>query len=924
MEAVKTDGKYNIINPRTGEITGQENARDIFNLIVENAHAGGDPGIIFIDRVNEHNPLPLIGEIESTNPCLAGETWVITSDGPRTILDINHKSSGIALNGNFYDSTQDGFFITGKKTVYRLSTDRGYTIQATANHPILTAASSTRYKFDKEWKKVSDIHPGDKIILSNNRGIKKWGGKGTFEEGYLLGLLLGDGTIKKNEAVISVWGADEDSIAIMNLAEKCALSLPHRSDFSGFQKEIKGRNERRLKLHAILELSHSFGITHDTGKHLREIEKASYDFYRGFLLGLFDTDGTVTGNQKKGVSVRLWQHDKEILSAVQRMLHRMGIASTVYLNRKPEEKKLMPDGKGGHKEYYVSSGHELVISNDNIIRFHNLIGFTHTGKKNILLERIKGYKRKPNRERFVARVTGITKGNNNEVFDIQIPGVNAFDANGIVVHNCGEQPLLPYESCNLGSINLSLFVTERNGRTGIDWKRLGRVTHLATRLLDSVIEVNKYPILKIAEETARTRKIGLGVMGFADMLIRLGVPYDSEEGERIAEQVMEFIDTESKAESRHLAKLRGPFPAFDGSRYDTQDEPPQRNATTTTIAPTGTISIIASCSSGIEPLFALAYKRNVLDGKQLTEFHPIFRETAEKAGILNRKLQKEITESTSIAHLSGIPSSFKRIFRTAGDIPVEWHIRIQAAFQRYTDNAVSKTINFPREATVQDVSAAYIQAYDAGLKGLTIYRDGSKEKQVLTIQETGRVSKKPGKRKSIKPRPRPPVTTGTTEKLITGCGNLYVTVNRDESGLCEVFCQMGRSGGCTSSQSEAISRLISLALRSGVKLEEIVLQLKGIRCPSSIWYNGSLILSCSDAIATALSRYLDENAATVSNTPEIPVLTKDADSEDLSDALFAGRRLKGEMAGVCPDCGGVLEYAEGCMVCRICGYSKCG
>ncbi|MFC1694169.1 vitamin B12-dependent ribonucleotide reductase [Candidatus Latescibacterota bacterium] len=483
---------------------------------------------------------------------------------------------------------------------------------------------------------------------------------------------------------------------------------------------------------------------------------------------------------------------------------------------------------------------------------------------------------------------------------------------------CGEQPLLPYESCNLGSINLSRMITEQVGKPAIDWQRLGCVTHLAVRFLDDVIEVNKFPLARIAAETRRNRKIGLGVMGFADMLIRLGIPYDSEEGEKTAEQVMTFIDRESKTESRHLAELRGPFPSFDGSIYDKRGEPSLRNATTTTIAPTGTISIIASCSSGIEPLFALAYNRNVLENKRLAEFHPVFREMAEQVGILDKKLEKAVLETGSIAHTPGIPKPMKRIFRTANDITVEWHIRIQAAFQRHIDNAVSKTINFPASATVQDIAASYMRAYEAGLKGITIYRDGSRKKQVLTTEK----SVKPEGRSKLKPRPRPQITTGQTEKLLTGCGNLYVTVNSDESGLCEVFCQMGRSGACTASQSEAISRLISLALRSGVNLNEIVSQLKGIRCPSPIWQNGKLILSCADGIATALARYI-ENRNSNTNTTQLPLFKQDADSLDLKE-LVAGKRLKGEMAGVCPDCGGVLEYAEGCKVCRVCGYSSCG
>jgi len=487
---------------------------------------------------------------------------------------------------------------------------------------------------------------------------------------------------------------------------------------------------------------------------------------------------------------------------------------------------------------------------------------------------------------------------------------------------CGEQPLLPYESCNLGSINLSLMVKKTDGETVIDRERLGYVTRLAVRFLDDIIEVNKYPLEKIAEETRRNRKIGLGVMGFADMLIRLGVPYDSEESEKIAGQVMEFINTESKAESRHLAEQRGPFPSFKGSRYDMSGEPPLRNATTTTIAPTGTISIIASCSSGIEPVYALAYRRNVLDGENLIVFHPIFREMAEKEGILDDDLKQAVAQSDSLKNVPGIPKPFKGIFRTAKDVSIEWHIRIQAAFQRHTDNAVSKTINFSVNASVGDISNAFLMAYDSGLKGITIYRDSSKPEQVLTIEKPQEGQKKVPAHDTIKPRPRPSVTTGSTEKLKTGCGNLYVTVNSDEEGLCEVFCQMGRSGGCTSSQSEAISRLISLALRSGVNLDEIVSQLKGIRCPSPIWQNGKLILSCSDAMATALSRYIVKDSSS-QNSNEIPVLTQDADSVKIKKTIETKSRLKGEMSGVCPDCGRILESSENCLVCRACGFSKC-
>ncbi len=448
---------------------------------------------------------------------------------------------------------------------------------------------------------------------------------------------------------------------------------------------------------------------------------------------------------------------------------------------------------------------------------------------------------------------------------------------------CGEQPLLPYESCNLGSINLANMVLEGK----IDYDHLRDVVWESVHFLDNVIEVNKYPLPKIEEMTRGNRKIGLGVMGFADLLIALGVPYNSVEAVETAEEVMAFIQKESKAASAKLGEDRGNFLNYSGSVYDRPETPFMRNATTTTIAPTGTISIIAGCSSGIEPVFAISFVRKVLDGQELVEVHPSFEKVARERGFFSESLMKRIAEKGSIRELSEIPEDVRRVFVVSHDVSPEWHIRIQGAFQKNTDNAVSKTINFPNEATPQDVHDAYLMAYSLGCKGLTIYRDGSRDVQVLNIQ------KKP-QYPQVEPRPRPDRTTGITERINTGCGKLYVTMNSDEYGLCEVFAQMGKAGGCAYSQIEATSRLISLALRSGVKVEAIIKQLMGIRCPSPVWQNGGQVVSCSDAIAQVLNHYAEANIATV----------------------------RDEM-GACPDCGAAVEHEGGCIVCRSCGFSRC-
>jgi ribonucleoside-diphosphate reductase alpha chain len=449
---------------------------------------------------------------------------------------------------------------------------------------------------------------------------------------------------------------------------------------------------------------------------------------------------------------------------------------------------------------------------------------------------------------------------------------------------CGEQPLLPYESCNLGSINLLRMV--RHGE--IDYAHLREVVWDAVHFLDNVIDVNKYPLPQIEEITLANRKIGLGVMGFADMLIALGIPYNSEAAVSKAEEVMAFIQEESKAASAELARKRGNFPNYPGSAYDRPDTPFMRNATTTTIAPTGTISIIAGCSSGIEPVFAISFVRKVLDNQELLEVHPLFQQLMAARGLGDQALMRRIAEEGSLRRLHEIPEDIKEIFVVSHDIDPEWHIRIQAAFQKHTDNAVSKTINFPFSAKPEDVRNAYLLAYRLGCKGLTIYRDGSRDVQVLNIQRKPHYPQ-------VEPRPRPDQTFGVTERINTGCGKLYVTINRDDYGICEVFAQMGKAGGCAYSQIEATSRLISLALRSGVKVESILKQLMGIRCPSPVWQNGAMVVSCSDAIAKVINHHAHANIAAPQS----------------------------EM-GACPDCGAAVEHEGGCIVCRACGFSRCG
>jgi len=500
---------------------------------------------------------------------------------------------------------------------------------------------------------------------------------------------------------------------------------------------------------------------------------------------------------------------------------------------------------------------------------------------------------------------------------------------------CGEQPLLPYESCNLGSINLENMLKKVEGRYAIDYDKLRETVYDAVHFLDNVIDANKYPLPQIEEMTKGTRKIGLGVMGFANMLLRLGIPYDSEEAVELGEELMEFIDETSKEASIKLAEQRGTFGFYDKSIYKKMGIK-IRNATTTTIAPTGTISIIAGTSSGIEPVFAIAMTRNVMDNTELVEVNPVFKEVAIERGFYSEELMREIARRGSLKDIKGIPEDVKRVFVIAHDIDPEWHVKMQAAFQKHVDNAVSKTVNFRNEATVEDVRRTYLLAYELGCKGVTIYRDGSRESQVLNLgikekKEETKPIEEQTKNEPLRPRPRPPVTRGITEKVRIGCGNLYITVNYDDQGICEVFTNLGRAGGCPS-QSEATSRLISIALRSGIDAKTIVEQLKGIRCHSTLRQMATnkeiKVLSCPDAIGKVIEKVMkirveeEQQFAPI----DVPIYENNhnGDEDDPKEEVALSEADLLDEEKFCPECGSPIEHEGGCVVCKNCGYSKCG
>ncbi|HMA50461.1 MAG TPA: LAGLIDADG family homing endonuclease, partial [Magnetospirillaceae bacterium] len=579
-------------------------------------------------------------------------------------------------------------------------------------------------------------------MVNDHRSDAAWNSNvGTEGEGYLLGMLIGDGTLKQDDAILSVWrsaqvvnGADRQGVdGVMEAAFDAAKSLRHRADFQGWMA-VAGRQEWRLKLRAVRELAGLYGLAPGNKTITPAMERASSDFYRGLLRGLFDTDGSVQGNHGKGISIRLAQSDEQLLRAAQRMLLRLGVNSALYRNRRPAMARPLPDGRGGTKLYECAAQHELVISGANLAEFQQKIGFADEDKANRLDLALRGYRRALNRERFEAVIEAIEADGEADVFDASIPGLNAFDANGLVVHNCGEQPLPPYGVCLLGSVNLARLIRHPfSEKAAIDEAELADLVGTAVRMLDNVIDVSNYPLPQHRREAETKRRIGLGVTGLADALIQCGVRYGSKEAVALTDRWLSQVRKAAYLASARIAAEKGPFPLYDAEKYlageNIRSLEPEvqeairkqgiRNALVTSIAPTGTISLLAdNVSSGLEPVFSFSYSRNILmpDGSRRQE------EVSDYALRLFRTLKGEAEP---------LPD----YFIDAQSLSPGDHVVMQATVQKYIDSSISKTINVPEEIDFDSFKDVYLQAYEQGCKGCTTYRPNDVTGAVLEVKK---------------------------------------------------------------------------------------------------------------------------------------------------------------------------------------------
>ncbi len=973
MRAVEADAEYPLVNPRSGKTVGKLRAKEVFDAMVECAWRTGDPGFVVLDRINASgsNTTPALGQIESTNPCFAGHVRVATDRGLLTFeeLFLDQTPIAVATDGRVVDirTAQTGgattvavkaatgvilrkavpVFKTRKNwPVFTLKTEHGYEVTATSDHKFFTPSGLMELK---------DLKPGDEILIQSGPGVwsqdhalppfipadklkariargaarlpKIW----SRELGELVGWVIGDGWVSEelpqgrqvpNYTIGLMYGDEEKKI----LAPKFRALIKGWTGLDGSQIERNGTLTQYYKS-ALFYFLRSLGVHEKNGlaKEVPEsIWKAPHEAVRGFLSALFTADGTVNISVRKGsCSIRLAGSSKNLLRQVQQLLLNEGIVSKLYLRRKAGA-KLMPNSKREPKLYQCAAQYELVLDGENRDLFLREIGFLTASKQMKAEAWLTAKKRKSNKDRFTDQVQSIQAAGNTDVYCTTEGETHSIIANGFVTAQCGEQPLLPWEPCNLGSLNLSAFVTGETGAGRWDFPRLKETVGLAVRFLDDVIEVNDYPLPEIEKLAKGNRRVGLGVMGWAEALVKSGTAYADPAALKLADKVMSFINGAALDASEKLAAERGVFPNWKDSVYDPKSKHFRgethrpRHCARTTIAPTGTIAIAAGLQGGgIEPFFAIAYTRYnakalelLKNGKQpedkdvFVEINPLFQEYAEKHkwfGLDQKSLTKLIDENhKSLSGLPEIPDSVQKLFSTAHDVAVETHVRMQAAFQRHVDNGVSKTINLPETATIGDVREAYLLSYRLGCKGITVYRDGSKAQQVLNL------SSAPSKGK----RRTPEASLGLDAEyyqIRTGYGPLHVHINYDEKGPFQLFTNIPPLGTEIAGLTSLVGILISKYLAEGGDPLRLLKHLNSVKGDRPIGLGTNRVDSIPHALAIALRAHLKktgwlEGAATADPAPDA------SPSEH------------------CPKCfSRNVAHESGCtgVTCHDCGHSEC-
>ncbi len=931
MAAVKADGEWQLVFPDTGysdyddtwngdlaawQAAGKPvaihktvKAREIWNAIIESAWASAEPGVFFVERYNKLSNSWYYAPILCTNPCVTKDTMLYTSQGLVSAeeLFISGQEVEVVTDGRFgheHTTAQASpVFRTGKKLVYRLQTKEGYYIRATADHRVMTP---------RGWIELQALQPGDAVHILNRKG--GFGTEGSLELGRTLGWLIGDGTLKQNEAVLSFFGAEKRELALLFADHVNGLVAPLTATARHYRiapVEVQGRDEARISSTRLYTIAQTHSLTQKKHRVPESVLRGSEAMQKGFLQALFTADGIFQDGEAKGDSIRLAANSLELLEGVQRLLLNFGIASRIYRYRREAAYRNLPDGQGGLKSYWTEAQHELVVSKQNMVVFAQEIDFLMKHKQERLHNYIKQGKRGPYTEQFTATVEAIIEEGVEDVYDITEPLTHSFIGNGLVLHNCGEQGLPAWGVCNLGALNLARFVS--NGE--VAWDKLGQAVRYAVRFLDDVIDGTPYFFEENARQQLGERRVGLGTMGLAEMLIRLKLRYGSPESIEFLDKLYQFIAVEAYLASADNAAEKGAFAKFEAEKFlqsgfmRGMPEPVRqairqkgiRNVTLLTQAPTGTTGTMVNTSTGIEPFYFWSFNRKGRMGVH-----------EERVGVYEEWLTARPGEA--------LPPYFV----TAMDLQPEDHVRVQAVIQRWVDSSISKTCNTPNSYTVEQTRELYELMYELGCKGGTIYRDGSRDVQVLNLKEE---DKQVSEKKVTPPTPpplevkwraRPATLHGNTYRKNTPIGTAYITVNANGGGdeqPFEVFINVGKAGSDVAADAEGLGRLVSLILRMPSPLtpqervQDIVAQLRGIGSGRQQGFGKNRVMSMPDAIAQALAEHTGINAA-----GELPGLPED-------EVTQLNLPLKGDY---CPSCGSAtLLHIEGCKKCYECGYSEC-
>ena len=851
---VKSDNTY-----RKKTITKTVKARKLWDEIIKRAHSSAEPGLFFIDTVKYDHTVEEFTPIVGSNPCITDDQLILTSEGYKLVKDLINKPFTAVIHNKQYDAT--GFFSTGNKEVFKVTCTNGMEFICTENHKLVTNKGKIPLK--DITNEILQLHEPDCPKINQ---LSK-----DFMLGYLVGHVIGDGYIAKNNVpVFCVWN-DKGEIDKINYYIEQLIGV--KKEWAYYEKD----NKSRLYMSDLRKIfTEKFSLFQKDKDLNKKILVMSKDLQAGIISGLFDTDGSVQGTQQKGYSVRLAQSNLPLLQIVQLALQNLGVQSKV-LKRKEAGYKLMPDGHGGLKDYWCKTNYELIITSVNIRKFSSVCLFNNQDKQQKLKQIITNTKFYNIKNKI--KIKKIESLGNKEVFNCTVSDIHTFICQGVEISNCGEVPLPNNGACNLGAINLSQYIKRKfTSEAYFDEDLFIEDVRKAIRFLDKIVDLNIGRNALEAQDKllAEYRRLGLGVMGFADMLAYMQIPYDSPSAFRLTEDIFDLLETVAWQESFELAKELGAFPAFDPIMiehghlatiiekgildYDEVCKYGIRNASLLSIAPTGSIALLAQCSSGIEPIFALNYTRNSdsLSQSSFKVYHQAYKE-----------------------YLDTGKSDKSDFFKTAYEINPVTRVKLQGLIQKYIDSSISVTVNLPKNATIKDIEQVYETAWESGCKGITVYREGSRSQILIEGEEESILADL---------RERYDILEGKTI-VIPYKQKIYLTANYNpvNNKIVEVFISSAKSGSDIRATYEALGRLISLYLQEGGDVEKIIKTLIDIRGEDSVFTKNGIYHSVPDVIAKSLNKLVNTSIS-----------------------------IK------CPECGAEISMENGCMSCKNCGYSKCG